>query len=111
MNLQLALIAYVLPGMAIVFGIPMALRLIPPNHFYGYRTRKTFSSVDIWYRANRFSGWALAIAGLVALGHNLFFRRTHADLPPAFQQLFMAVPTGLLLILALVCSALYVRKL
>ena len=43
MNLQLALITYVLPGMAIVLGIPMALKLIPPNHFYGYRTRKTFS--------------------------------------------------------------------
>ena len=111
MNLQLALIAYILPGMAIVFGIPMALRLIPPNHFYGYRTRKTFSSPAIWYRANRFSGWALAIAGIVALAHNLYFRHTHADFPPAFQQLFMAVPTGLLLLLAMVFSALYVRKL
>ena len=44
MDVKLALVAYVLPGLALVFGIPMALGLIPPNRFYGYRTRKTFSS-------------------------------------------------------------------
>jgi uncharacterized membrane protein len=111
MDAKLALIAYVLPGMAVVFGVPMALGLIPPNRFYGYRTRKTFSSVDVWYRANRFSGWSLAIAGIAALGHNVLFQRDHADWPPATQQLFMSVATGLLLLLALVLSALYVRKL
>jgi uncharacterized membrane protein len=111
MALQLALVAYVLPGLAIVLGIPMGLELIPPNRFYGYRTRKTFSSRDIWYRANRFSGWSLAIAGAVALGHNALFRHDHADWPPATQQVFMALTTALLLLLALVFSALYVRKL
>ncbi len=111
MDPKLVLVAYVLPGMAIVFGIPMALGLIPPNRFYGYRTRKTLSSVDVWYRANRFSGWALAIAGIAALGHNILFQHDHANLPSAMQQVFMSVSTTVLLLLSLVFSALYVRRL
>jgi len=111
MDPKIVLVAYVVPGMAVVFGIPMALRLVPPNRFYGYRTRKTLSSVDIWYRANRFSGWTLTIAGIVALGHNIFFQRHHADWPSATQQVFMSAATGVLLLLSLVFSALYVRKL
>jgi hypothetical protein len=111
MDLKLALIAYVLPALAVAFGIPMALGLIPPNRFYGYRTRKTLSSGDVWYRANRVSGWSLAIAGIAALGHNVLFRHAHTDWPSTTQQLFMTLSTGLLLLLGLVFSALYVRKL
>ena len=111
MDLKLALIAYVLPGLAVVLGIPMALALIPPNRFYGYRTRKTLSSADVWYRANRVCGWSLVIAGIAALGHNALFQHDHADWPSATQQLFMTLSTGLLLLLGLVFSALYVRKL
>jgi hypothetical protein len=47
MDVKLALTAYVLPGLAVVFGIPMALGLVPPNRFYGYRTRRTLSSLDV----------------------------------------------------------------
>ena len=111
MNVNLALAGYVLPGLAVVLGIPMALRLVPPNRFYGYRTRKTLSSADIWYRANRVSGWSLAIAGIAALGHNVLFQRDHASWPSATQQLFMTVATALLIFGALAFSAFYVRKL
>jgi hypothetical protein len=111
MDVKLALIAYVLPGMAVVFGIPMALGLVPPNRFYGYRTRKTLSSVDVWYRANRVCGRCMAIAGFAALCHNALFQHEHADWPSSTQQLFMTLSTGLLLLLGLVISAFYVRKL
>jgi uncharacterized membrane protein len=111
MNLKLALIAYVLPGLAIVFGTPMAFGLIPPNRFFGFRTRKTLSSADVWYRANRISGLSLVVAGIAALGHNALFQHDHAGWPSATQQLFMTLSTGLLLLLGLVFSAFYVRKL
>jgi hypothetical protein len=111
MDVRLTLIAYVLPGLAVVFGIPMALGLVPPNRFYGYRTRKTLSSLDVWYRANRVSGWSMLVAGIAALGHNALFRHDHADLPSTTQQLFMTLSTGFLLMLGLVVSAFYVRKL
>ncbi len=111
MDLKLALVAYVLPGLGIVFGIPMALRFVPPNPFYGYRTRKTFSSQDIWYRANRFCGWAMVISGFLALCHNLLFLHDHAGGSSPTQQLFLALSTSLLLCLGLLISAFYVRKL
>jgi hypothetical protein len=100
-----------LTGLAVGFGIPMALGLVPPNRFYGYRTRRTLSSVDVWYRPNRVCRWSLAIAGIAALCHNALFRHDHADLPSAAQQLFMTISTGVLLVLGLVVSAFYVRKL
>jgi uncharacterized membrane protein len=111
MDVKLALIAYVLPGLAVVFGIPIALGLVPPNRFYGYRTRKTLSSVDVWYRANRVCGRCMAIAGFAALCHNALFQHEHADWPPTTQQFFMTISTGVLLLLGLVVSAFYVRKL
>lgn len=111
MDFRLTLIAYVMPALAVVLGVPMALGLVPPNRFYGYRTRKTLSSVVVWYRANRISGSSLIIAGIAAIGHNALFQHDHANLPSATQQLFMTLSTGLLLVLALVISAFYVRKL
>jgi len=111
MDVKLALIAYVLPGLAIVLGIPMALGMVPPNRFYGYRTRKTLSSNDVWYRANRISGWSLVVAGIAAVGHNAFFQHHHADWPSAAKQFFMTLSTALMLLLAVFLSAFYIRKL
>jgi SdpI/YhfL family protein len=63
MDAKPALIACVLPGLAVVFGIPMALGLIPPNRFYGYRARTTLSSVHVWYRANCVFGLVFGYCG------------------------------------------------
>ena len=43
-------------------SVPMILQLVPPNRFYGFRTPRTLASPAVWYRANLFAGWALAIA-------------------------------------------------
>ena len=42
--------------------VPLMLKLVPPNGIYGFRTRQTLASPDIWFRANRFAGCALFIA-------------------------------------------------
>lgn len=111
MDFRLALAAYVLPGLAIVFGIPMALGIIPPNRFYGYRTRKTLSSAPIWCPANRAAGWSMVLCGAAALAHNLFLLRAHPDWPSDVKQVFMTVSTAVLLIAGLVFSGFYIRKL
>lgn len=50
-----------------LLSLPLILRWVPPNMFYGFRTPRTLSSPDIWYPANAFSGRALlAVAGVVA---------------------------------------------
>lgn len=59
---------FITPAILIIlFGIPLALGIIPRNRFYGVRTRKTLSEDAVWYPANRFGGWAFILTGLVYL--------------------------------------------
>ena len=51
----------------IIISIPLILEKIQPNNYYGFRTKKTFQSEEIWYKANKFSGIALFISSLVTL--------------------------------------------
>jgi uncharacterized membrane protein len=53
--------------LAIALAIPMVLGKIPPNRLYGFRTRKTLSNPEIWYRANRLAGIDLIVASLTSL--------------------------------------------
>ena len=71
---------WLLTGMTFTsLGIPLILKWIPPNKFYGFRVAKTFSSEEIWYEANQIAGFDLLVAGLVicltALITNLLVER------------------------------------
>jgi uncharacterized membrane protein len=57
------LITVLLVGLA----IPMMMRKVPPNQFYGFRTRKTLSDPRIWFDANRRAGVNLVIAALLSV--------------------------------------------
>jgi uncharacterized membrane protein len=46
-------------------SIPLIQRRMPPNHFYGFRTKKTLSDAKIWYEANHISGHDLFVAGVL----------------------------------------------
>ena len=50
-----------------LISIPLICGIIPPNHVYGIRTAKTMSEPRIWYRANRFCGWALLVSSGIYL--------------------------------------------
>ncbi len=60
-------ITILLPIINTLISLPLVLRLIPPNRFYGFRTRKTLSNADIWYEANYKGGVGLIVASVVAL--------------------------------------------
>jgi hypothetical protein len=45
-----------------VLAVPLLMRWIPPNRFYGMRTQTTLSRRDVWYSANAFAGGAALIA-------------------------------------------------
>ena len=45
-----------------VGSVPLMLKLVPPNGFYGFRTPQTLANRDLWFRANRFAGCALFVA-------------------------------------------------
>ena len=54
-----------LPALIFALGIPLALKMVPPNRFYGFRTSTTFSSLEAWYQINFATGLALIAAGVV----------------------------------------------
>lgn len=55
--------SFLLPcGIVALLSIPLMLNLVPPNEFYGFRTRQTLASRELWFRANRFAGCALFLA-------------------------------------------------
>ena len=60
---------FLIPAILILlFSIPLVLGIVPRNRVYGIRTCKTLSDDSVWYRANRFGGWALIISSCLYLG-------------------------------------------
>ena len=57
-------IVFLLPTTLILFGVPLILRIVPPNHIYGFRMSKTLSDEGVWYAANYVAGWDLVLAGV-----------------------------------------------
>jgi len=51
----------------LLIAIPLILGLIPRNWGYGIRTTKTLSDDRIWYRANRYGGWAFLLSSIFYL--------------------------------------------
>ena len=61
-------ICWLFLGMGILFiiiGLPLALKKVGPNHWYGFRTKKAMSSLEMWYELNRLTGKGMAIVGVV----------------------------------------------
>jgi uncharacterized membrane protein len=55
---------------AALFGllaIPLILEVVPKNRFYGIRTARTLADKEAWYRANRFGGWLFLVSSAVYL--------------------------------------------
>ncbi len=57
----------------IVLSIPLIFERIPPNSLYGFRTPKTRHNEDIWYRANKFAGKTMFLAGFITAGTGFIF--------------------------------------
>jgi hypothetical protein len=92
----------------IVISAPMALKMVPPNGYFGFRTPKTLSSTTIWYAANQRAGLSLICAGILTLMAWGAFRmqwgveRANVITVPVFMVLVMG---------ALGASLLQLRKL
>jgi hypothetical protein len=56
------------PLTIILVCLPLALRLIPQNPWYGVRVREAYASDTSWYAVNQVGGLALIGASLVWLG-------------------------------------------
>ncbi len=88
-------------------AIPMLLNKVPRNDLYGFRTKRTLSSDEIWYPANRFAAKALICWGMLTVSVAI----------PAFwflplsnkAQLLLVIP-GISVVVPCVISILWVNK-
>ena len=79
----LLLVMYVVSGLLLTgLAVPLMCRKIPPNHWYGFRVRKTLENEAVWYAVNEFSAKRLLWVGIatVAAAIGLFFTTTSVDL-------------------------------
>jgi uncharacterized membrane protein len=89
------------PIIIIAVSIPLILRMIPRNGWYGFRVPKTLASDQVWYPANQAAGIALLLAGCIWLA------AAFGAVPPRYVTLVgMSAIGGALLV-----SFLYLRTL
>ena len=63
----MSIIALAISVIFIIFGVPLALRIVGPNRWYGVRTSTTLSDPQVWYDINSTGGKALMLAGALSL--------------------------------------------
>jgi uncharacterized membrane protein len=69
----------------IALGLPLYLRRVPPNPFYGIRLRSTRGDDRVWYEINARAGRDMMVLGAVYLG--LFGLAMRQSWIPAFRVL------------------------
>jgi uncharacterized membrane protein len=83
----LTVVLLLLCALVAIAGVPLILKLIPPNDVYGFVTERTRSRAQLWYEVNRFAGWALvAVAVITALAIMVY---SGTLLRPFWRQLVM----------------------
>ena len=63
---DLVLIDWLLPILLFILSLPLLLKIIPPNRFYGYRSGKSKGNEKNWYKTNRLWGMLGVIASIIA---------------------------------------------
>jgi uncharacterized membrane protein len=99
-----------LPALILVLGIPLALKLVPPNGFYGYRTATSFASPEAWYQTNFATGLALIAAGVVSGIRVLLLGQGVIAPKPEPRFIVGLLATGLITLLFLIAVAIYASK-
>ncbi len=91
-------------------SIPLVLKKIPPNQWYGFRVPKTFSSDHIWYEANRVAGIDLCLAGGAVIGASVVLNFISPMLGEGISVTVMLIVIVVSLLAAVVHSLLALRK-
>jgi uncharacterized membrane protein len=91
----LSLIYIAAGGLIVILGVPLYLRWIPPNRFYGFRTKRTLADPAVWYPVNRVTGGWLAVTGTFSAGVATAVERLDFSLPAAATINGAVVLTGM----------------
>jgi uncharacterized membrane protein len=89
----------VLSGVLAIIAIPLLLKIVPPNPFYGFRTRLTRADPDVWYRVNAFFGWWLLVTScasaiVLAVGPDNLLTQPPVAIAVVFLPLLCVVILG-----------------
>lgn len=101
---------FVLALIFIIVAVPLALRKVPRNVVYGFRTPRTLKSDPVWYEANAYFGRALIYATIVSMLMVFplyYFVQMEPDLFFKTSLLAMVVPSGI----AVVATLIHIRGL
>ena len=96
-------------ALLILIAIPLALRMVPRNVIYGFRTRATLSDDAIWFEANAHFGRRLLVASLCGVLAAYLIYRLEAFSPQTFlpmSVLILVAPT----LLAVLSTARFIRS-
>ncbi len=74
----------------IAISIPLILEKVRPNVVYGFRTQKTLSNEIVWYKANKFLGYSLGIAGFVSLT-SLLLKEFYPSITPLSENPYFGI--------------------
>jgi len=107
---MLRVLSVSLPILVLLSGVPLTLRLVPPNRFYGYRTATTFSSLDAWYQINFATGLAMIAAGIVGGIAVLLLDQGIIVLKPESRDMIGIMITALAMLLFLIVVVLYADR-
>lgn len=88
---QVAWVRFI-PLLFAVVGMPLVLKMVPPNPFYGVRTETTLASASVWYKANFWAGLVAVVLGLFAAGANAAIHRS-ASIPDNTKMLMTVSAT------------------
>jgi uncharacterized membrane protein len=90
----------------IIIAIPLYLRMIKPNSFYGLRVPATFKDEEVWYEANAYSGRDIIIMGIV----QMLFAVLLYLVPSISKTIYTLINTSVVLIGTVVITALGWRR-
>lgn len=68
----IAIINIVASLLIVGVSIPLVLRKITMNHFYGIRFPQSFKSNEAWYEINEYGGKALIVSMLPNIGYGIY---------------------------------------
>ena len=96
--------------LVILICVPMILEMVPPNNWYGFRTRRTVSDPNVWYPANRIAGQYLAVAGTVIVLTTLLVFLFQKSLPPNTGSIILLSVSLISILGASVMSLIALRR-
>lgn len=72
MDKELLLAMYAGAALVVLsLSIPLLLRSVPPNRWYGFRVRRTLADTDTWYAVNAYTARWMIVLALMTLAVSL----------------------------------------